>query len=38
MPQHGYSSQKGNLYVKFNIKLPSKLNEEEKALIREIFE
>ena len=38
MPQHGYPSQKGNLYVKFNIKLPNKLSEEEKLLVSEMFD
>jgi len=38
MPHHGYPSAKGNLHVKFNIKLPTKLSDEEKLLVQELFD
>lgn len=37
MPVHKFPSQKGDLFLKFNVKLPKKLNKKEKELIREIF-
>lgn len=33
MPHHNYSSNKGKLYLKQNVRLPSRLTEEEKKLI-----
>jgi DnaJ-related protein SCJ1 len=38
MPHHKFSSQKGDLYVKFNIKLPEKLSEAEREMVKLIFE
>lgn len=38
MPQHKFSSHKGHLYVKFNVRLPEKLSEAEKELVRQLFE
>lgn len=37
MPQHNFPSQKGDLFITFNVKLPQKLSQEEKDMIREIF-
>ena len=37
MPVHKFPSQKGDLYIKFNVKLPKTLNKKEKELIKEIF-
>lgn len=37
MPVHNFPSQKGDLYIKFKVKLPKELKEEEKELIKEIF-
>ena len=36
-PVHKFPSQKGDLHIKFNIKLPKSLNKKEKELINEIF-
>jgi DnaJ-related protein SCJ1 len=38
MPQHNFPSQKGDLYVKFNVRLPDKLNESEKEIVKQLFE
>lgn len=38
MPFHNYPSQKGQLYLKFNVRLPTYLTEEEKDLITKLFE
>lgn len=37
MPQHKYASQKGDLYVKFNVRLPDKLSEAEKEIVKQLF-
>jgi DnaJ-class molecular chaperone len=37
MPVHKYASQKGNLYVKFEVRLPESLTEVEKDLVNKIF-
>ena len=37
MPVHKFPSQKGDLYITFNVKLPKTLNKKEKELIKEIF-
>lgn len=37
MPVHNFPSQKGDLHVKFVIRLPSKINEKDKELLRKIF-
>jgi DnaJ-related protein SCJ1 len=38
MPQHKYPSHKGDLYVKFLVRLPDRLSEAEKQLVREMFD
>ena len=38
MPQHKFPSSKGDLYIKFNVRLPDRLNEVEKSLVREMFD
>lgn len=38
MPHHQYASQKGDLYVKYDVKLPERLSELEKELIKQLFE
>jgi DnaJ-related protein SCJ1 len=38
MPHHQYSSQKGDLYIKYNVRLPERLSEIEKELIKQLFE
>ncbi len=38
MPQHKFPSNKGSLFVNFNVRLPDKLSEAEKLLVKEIFE
>ena len=37
MPVHNFPNQKGDLYIKFIVKLPKTLSESEKELVREIF-
>lgn len=37
MPQHNFPSQKGNLYVKFSVMIPTKLNADQKAKIGEVL-
>ena len=37
MPVHKFPSQKGDLFIKFNVMLPKSLNKKEKELIKEIF-
>lgn len=37
MPVHNFSSNKGVLYLKHNVKLPSKITEEERKIIEELF-
>ena len=37
MPVHKFPSQKGDLFIKFNVKLPKALNQKEIELIKEIF-
>lgn len=37
MPVHKFPSQKGDLFIKFKVKLPKSLNKKEKELIKEIF-
>lgn len=37
MPVHKFPSQKGDLFIKFNVKLPKVLNQKEIELIKEIF-
>lgn len=38
MPHHKFSSQKGDLFIKFNIRLPDRLSEAEKEIVRQLFE
>ncbi len=38
MPQHKYPSNKGDLLVKFHVRLPDKLSEAEKLLVKEMFD
>lgn len=38
MPVHKFPSQKGDLFVKFNVQLPKSLSKKEKELIKEIFQ
>ena len=38
MPIHNFASSKGKLFLKHIVRLPSRLTEEEKQIIREIFE
>jgi len=37
MPQHNFPSSKGNLHIKFNVRLPEKLNNAEKELVKQLF-
>jgi len=37
MPHHNYSSQSGNLYIEFIIKMPAKLTEEQKQGFRNLL-
>ena len=37
MPTHNFPSQKGDLHVKFIVKLPTKLNDKDKELLKKIF-
>ena len=37
MPHHKFSSQKGDLFLKMNVKLPIRLTEEEKELVKQLF-
>ena len=36
MPVYGKSQQKGDMYVIINVKIPEKLNEHQKQLIRDL--
>jgi len=38
MPVHKFPSQKGDLILTFKVNLPKTLNQEEKDLIKEIFQ
>jgi len=38
MPTHNYPSQKGSLLIKFNVRLPEKLSEAEKEIVKQLFE
>lgn len=38
MPQHKFPSNKGDLFVKFQVRLPDRLSEAEKLLVKEMFE
>lgn len=38
MPQHKFSSNKGDLYVKFFVRLPEKLTEVEKEMVKQLFD
>ena len=38
MPQHRFPSNKGDLYVKFFVKLPERLTEVEKEMIKQLFD
>ena len=38
MPQHNFPSNKGDLYLKFFVRLPEKLSEAEKEIVRQLFE
>jgi len=38
MPVHNFPSQKGDLHIKFKVRLPEKLNNAEKDLVRQMFE
>lgn len=37
MPKHENPTEKGNLYVKVNFKLPKKINLKQRKILREIF-
>lgn len=37
MPKHNWSSELGNLYIEFNIKMPASVTEEQKAAFRELL-
>jgi DnaJ-related protein SCJ1 len=37
MPQHKFPSHKGDLYIKYIVRLPEKLNEAEKELVRQLL-
>lgn len=37
MPRHHVPSEKGDLFVTFNVELPRELTEEQRKMIREIF-
>ena len=37
MPLHKFPSQKGDLFIKFNVKLPKSLSKKEIELIKQIF-
>ena len=37
MPVHKFPSQKGDLYIKFIVKLPKKLNDKEKEMVKQIL-
>lgn len=37
MPVHKFPSQKGDLYIKFIVKLPKTLNNKEKEMVKEIL-
>jgi DnaJ-related protein SCJ1 len=37
MPIHKFPSQKGNLFVKLEVRLPEKLSDEEKELVKQLF-
>ena len=38
MPHHQFSSQKGDLFIKYNVRLPDKLSELEKIIVKQLFE
>lgn len=38
MPQHRFPSHKGDLYIKFLVRLPEKLSEDEKEIVRQLFD
>jgi len=38
MPHHEYPSQMGNLFIEFNIRMPSSLTEEQKTGFRSLLE
>jgi DnaJ-class molecular chaperone len=38
MPQHKFPSHKGDLYIKFLVRLPEKLSESEKELVKQLFD
>lgn len=37
MPQHNFPSQKGDLHIKFKVRLPDKLTPVEKELVKQLF-
>ena len=37
MPKHEFPSEKGNLYVKFAVRMPTILTEDQKVLIKELL-
>lgn len=38
MPHHNYSAHKGDLYIKYQIRLPDRLDEVEKEMIKQLFD
>eukprot|EP01017_Pseudomicrothorax_dubius_P030268 TRINITY_DN3760_c0_g1_i5.p1 TRINITY_DN3760_c0_g1~~TRINITY_DN3760_c0_g1_i5.p1 ORF type:complete len:136 (+),score=29.55 TRINITY_DN3760_c0_g1_i5:100-507(+) len=38
MPHHNFPSQKGDLFIKQIVTLPRRLNEEDKQILRQIFQ
>jgi DnaJ-class molecular chaperone len=37
MPTHNFASQKGDLHIKFKVRLPEKLTPQEKELVKQLF-
>jgi len=38
MPHHEFSSQKGDLFITYNVRLPDKLSEIEKEIVKQLFD
>lgn len=37
MPQHQFSSEHGDLYVKYEVEFPEELDEEQRELFKQVF-
>jgi len=37
MPQHNFPSQKGSLYVKYTVMIPTKLSSDQKTQIGQVL-